>query len=86
MEDTYSPSLRIITTSREDSHAWQADIHAHPAPAWLIPSPSGFKAEDLDTMPDLPLIDGNLVLVSPQKGFHSVVVDLFALALRRTAP
>jgi Uma2 family endonuclease len=46
--------------------------------------------DDLLTLPDLPphteLIDGSLVFVSPQRDFHSVVIDLLMGGLRRTAP
>ncbi|MEV0200463.1 Uma2 family endonuclease [Nonomuraea sp. NPDC050691] len=59
-------------------------------PDWVIPPPGGFKAEDLDHIPDLPahteLIDGSLVFVSPQASFHMLVVDLLVAALRRCAP
>lgn len=41
---------------------------------WPIPPVDGYVAEDLDTIPDLPphteLIDGSLVIVSPQVIFH----------------
>ncbi|KOX15712.1 Uma2 family endonuclease [Nocardiopsis sp. NRRL B-16309] len=63
---------------------------AQPVPDWLIPPPEGFRAEDLDALPDLPphteLIDGSLVLVSPRKGFHSTAIDLLVMGLRRTVP
>lgn len=63
---------------------------AQPVPDWLIPPSRGFRAEDLDTLPDLPphteLIDGSLVLVSPQMGFHSVVMDLLTIGLRHVIP
>ncbi|NUW37302.1 Uma2 family endonuclease [Nonomuraea sp. SMC257] len=59
-------------------------------PDWAFPPPGGFKAEDLDHIPDLPahteLIDGSLVFVSPQASFHMLVVDLLVTALRRCAP
>jgi Uma2 family endonuclease len=59
-------------------------------PDWVFPPEGGFTADDLDRIPDLPphteLIDGSLVFVSPQKYFHSLAVDLFSFALRRTAP
>ncbi|MFC7388061.1 Uma2 family endonuclease [Sphaerisporangium rhizosphaerae] len=59
-------------------------------PDWLIPPPEGFHAEDLDHLPDLPahteLIDGSLVLVSPQKDFHTLMLSLLENGLRRTAP
>ncbi len=51
--------------------------------------PEGFTAEDLDRIPNLPprteLIDGSLILVSPQKLFHVRVVDLLQDNLRRSA-
>ncbi|NYH55203.1 Uma2 family endonuclease [Nocardiopsis arvandica] len=63
---------------------------AQPVPDWLIPPTRGFRAEDLDTLPDLPphteLIDGSLVLMSPQMGFHSVLLDLVTAGLRSTVP
>lgn len=58
----------------------------------VIPMPpqDGFTAEDLDHIPDLPphteLIDGNLVLVSPQKLFHMLVLELLGDALKAHAP
>ncbi|WP_329497739.1 Uma2 family endonuclease [Kitasatospora herbaricolor] len=59
-------------------------------PDWAIPPEGGFTAEDLDRLPDLPphteLIDGSLVLVSPQRDFHSVAIDLLMAGLRVTAP
>lgn len=59
-------------------------------PDWLQPPAGGFTADDLDRIPELPphteLIDGSLVFVSPQKSFHSVVVDLLVSALRLTLP
>jgi Uma2 family endonuclease len=59
-------------------------------PDWLIPPPEGFHAEDLDHLPDLPphteLIDGSLVLVSPQKDFHTLMLYLLENGLRRTVP
>jgi len=45
-----------------------------------MPPQQGFTADDLDRIPDLPphteLIDGSLVLVSPQKRFHMFVLKL----------
>lgn len=61
-----------------------------PVPSWLIPPERGFEAADLDRLPDLPphteLIDGSLILVSPQASFHMRVVTVLEGALRRTAP
>lgn len=61
-----------------------------PFPQWLRPPQGGFVAEDLDRLPDLPphteLIDGSLVLVSPQAKFHMLVITLLDSLLRRLAP
>ena len=61
-----------------------------PVPEWMFPPEGGFTADDLDHLPDLPphteLIDGSLVLVSPQASFHSRIIDLIVAALRRSAP
>jgi len=61
-----------------------------PIPDWLIPPERGFEAADLDHLPDLPphteLIDGSLILVSPQADFHSLVNSVLEAALRGTAP
>jgi Uma2 family endonuclease len=59
-------------------------------PEWLTPPPEGFMADDLDNLPDLPahteLIDGSLVFVSPQASFHTRVLDLLTVGLRRLLP
>lgn len=63
---------------------------AQPVPDWLIPPDRGFRAEDLDSIPDLPphteLIDGSLVLVSPQKVFHSALLDVLVAGLYSSTP
>ncbi|MEU1663315.1 Uma2 family endonuclease [Streptomyces sparsogenes] len=50
--------------------------------------PHGYPVDDLFALPDLPrhteLIDGNLVVASPQTGFHSVTICLLESGLRRT--
>ncbi|MFC9604884.1 Uma2 family endonuclease [Streptomyces niveus] len=57
---------------------------------WPVPPQDGYTVDDLLTLPGLPphteLIDGSLVFVSPQRYFHSVVVDLLVTGLRRTVP
>ncbi|MDR8412204.1 Uma2 family endonuclease [Nonomuraea sp. 3-1Str] len=59
-------------------------------PDWITPPRGGFKAEDLDHIPDLPahteLIDGSLVFVSPQRDFHTSMLFLLHSELRRAAP
>ncbi|MEG3627204.1 Uma2 family endonuclease [Streptomyces poriticola] len=59
-------------------------------PCWPMPPPDGYTVDDLFTLPDLPphteLIDGSLVFVSPQRDFHTIVIDLLVSGFRRTAP
>ncbi|MFW6639674.1 Uma2 family endonuclease [Nocardiopsis algeriensis] len=63
-----------------------------PVSRWspLMPPQDGYRAEDLDRIPDLPphteLIDGSLVIVSPQKLFHMLVMELLAEGLKARAP
>lgn len=61
-----------------------------PTTSWPVPPLDGYTVDDLLTLPDLPphteLIDGSLVFVSPQRDFHSVVIDLLVSGLRRTVP
>ncbi|MEU1373929.1 Uma2 family endonuclease [Streptomyces triculaminicus] len=63
---------------------------AEPAHAWPVPPQDGYTVDDLLTLPDLPphteLIDGSLVFVSPQRYFHSLVIDVLVNGLRRTEP
>ncbi|PSL01009.1 Uma2 family endonuclease [Murinocardiopsis flavida] len=59
---------------------------AQPVPDWMVPPPEGFRPADLDRLSELPphteLIDGSLILVSPQSVLHSLVIDLLVAALR----
>ncbi|GHC58965.1 Uma2 family endonuclease [Streptomyces cinnamoneus] len=63
---------------------------AEPAHHWPVPPQDGYTVDDLLTLPDLPphteLIDGSLVFVSPQRDFHSIVIDLLVSGLRHTVP
>jgi Uma2 family endonuclease len=56
----------------------------------LKPPPEGFTADDLDRIPNLPphseLIDGSLVLVSPRKLFHMLMLRLLEKGLEAPAP
>ncbi|GGJ93406.1 hypothetical protein GCM10011583_26070 [Streptomyces camponoticapitis] len=58
--------------------------------SWPVPPQDGYTVDDLLTLPGLPphteLIDGSLVFVSPQRDFHSIVIDMLMAGLRRTAP
>ncbi|MFB6958831.1 Uma2 family endonuclease [Streptomyces sp. NPDC056309] len=61
-----------------------------PASRWPMPPQDGWTVDDLHTLPGLPphteMIDGSLVFVSPQRDFHSIVIDLLVSGLRRTSP
>ncbi|MEU5077714.1 MULTISPECIES: Uma2 family endonuclease [Streptomyces] len=63
---------------------------AEPTSRWPVPPADGWSVDDLFTLPNLPphtqLIDGSLVFVSPQRDFHSIVIDLLVSGLRRTVP
>jgi len=65
-------------------------MSAAPLPDWAIPPTSGFVAEDLDRLPDLPphteLIDGSLVFTSPQASFHMRSLRLLENALCACVP
>jgi Uma2 family endonuclease len=55
-----------------------------------VPPPSGWTADDLDRLPNLPrrteLIDGSLVFMSPQTKFHMRTMRLLENALLDQAP
>lgn len=57
---------------------------------WAIPPADGWVADDLDKLPNLPphteLIDGALVVMSPQTRFHMLVMRLLESALMAQAP
>lgn len=59
-------------------------------PQWFIPPLHGFRSADLDRMPNLPshaqLIDGSLVIRTPQSSFHSCMITLLDDALLRAVP
>ncbi|MFD4031568.1 Uma2 family endonuclease [Streptomyces sp. NPDC058637] len=57
---------------------------------WPVPPQDGYTVDDLFTLSDLPphteLLDGSLVFVSPQRDFHSTMIDLLMSGLRHCAP
>ncbi|MFI5999043.1 Uma2 family endonuclease [Streptomyces sp. NPDC051366] len=61
-------------------------------PEWMLPPrPSGWEADDLDHLPQAPrhteLIEGVLIFrVSPQRSWHSRLVDNLTSSLRQAAP
>ncbi|GAB2873460.1 hypothetical protein GCM10027074_46540 [Streptomyces deserti] len=67
-----------------------AEPTSEPGCRWPVPPRDGYTVDDLFTLPDLPphteLIDGSLVFVSPQRYFHSIMIDLLVTGLRGTAP
>jgi Uma2 family endonuclease len=67
-----------------------SEVEELSVPAWLRPPVDGFTAEHFLKMDGLPphteLIDGSLVFVSPQRDFHSIVIDLLTAGLRASVP
>jgi Uma2 family endonuclease len=67
-----------------------SEVEQRSVPDWLIPPTDGFTADEFLKMDGLPphteLIDGSLVFVSPQRDFHSIVIDLLTAGLRRSVP
>ncbi|GAA1450344.1 Uma2 family endonuclease [Nocardiopsis tropica] len=63
---------------------------AEPLPAWFMPPPGGWTAEHMDNLPPgvprMELIDGALVLLSPQTKFHSRVMVNLVHDLQAAAP
>ncbi|MDJ1137498.1 Uma2 family endonuclease [Streptomyces iconiensis] len=64
--------------------------YCHPGCEWPRPPVGGYTSEDLDRLPGLPshtqLIDGSLVVASPQDRFHMCMVDALMRALMSQAP
>ncbi|SOD64698.1 Putative restriction endonuclease [Streptomyces zhaozhouensis] len=65
-------------------------VEPHPTYQWPRPPQDGYVADDLDRLPNLPphteLIDGSLVIVSPQTLFHLLTVELLTGQLTRATP
>jgi Uma2 family endonuclease len=66
-------------------------MSAQPLPDWFYPPADGWKAEDLDHLPPeaprrLELIDGALIVMSPQTRFHMEVIYHLTHVLRSIAP
>ncbi|MFG2722787.1 Uma2 family endonuclease [Streptomyces sp. NPDC048416] len=57
---------------------------------WPRPPVGGWTSDDLDRLPNLPphteLIDGALVLMSPQSRFHSLTIHFLVSQLTKQAP
>lgn len=65
-------------------------MSAGPLPEWFYPPSGGWTSDDLDRLPPsaprFELIDGALVMRSPQTSFHSRVMRRLANALEDGAP
>jgi Uma2 family endonuclease len=65
-------------------------VSAESASGWHMPPAEAYTADDLDQIPDLPphaeLIDGSVVIVSPQKRLHMKTLRLFENKLTTLAP
>ncbi|MBG0826534.1 Uma2 family endonuclease [Planomonospora sp. ID67723] len=64
---------------------------AEALPSWFYPPADGWVAEDLDRLPPeaprrLELVDGALIVMSPQTKFHMRVIDNLIRVLRSAAP
>ncbi|AFR06989.1 Uma2 family endonuclease [Nocardiopsis alba] len=61
-----------------------------PLPDWFLTPPGGWTADDMDDLPPgaprMELIDGALVLLSPQNKFHGKVMVNLLIELQRSAP
>lgn len=66
-------------------------LFAEPLPDWFFPPPGGWTADDLDRLPPeapqhIELIDGALIVTSPQRSFHARVMLRLGSALDLAAP
>lgn len=63
---------------------------AEPLPEWFLTPPGGWTADHMDHLPPgaprMELIDGALVLLSPQTKFHGKVMTNLLFELLQTAP
>ncbi|WP_328478547.1 Uma2 family endonuclease [Actinoplanes sp. NBC_00393] len=69
---------------------WADGVDAEQVWDWVRPPEGGFTADDLDRIPGLPrraeLVDGALILMSPQKRFHMKAIWFLGNALSAGAP
>lgn len=83
--------LRRSAPDPEPSAPEEEQPGAQPLPDWFFPPAHGWKAEDLDRLPPqaphrLELIDGALIVMSPQNRFHMEVTHRLTQVLRDCAP
>lgn len=85
MCDSGLMSAQSVEAIAESGHMDPASL-----PDWVFPPPDGFTADHFLSMRGLPphteLIDGSLVFVSPQRMWHSWIIDLLRDELDRQAP
>jgi Uma2 family endonuclease len=82
--------MRRTATLEWVQESTQEDSMTEPLPDWFLTPPGGWTADDMDSLPPgaprMELIDGALVLLSPQTRFHSHVMRYLANALEEAAP
>jgi Uma2 family endonuclease len=65
-------------------------MSAEPLPEWFYPPSGGWTADDLDRLPPsaprFELIDGALIMMSPQTSFHGTVMRRLSYAIEATLP
>lgn len=65
-------------------------MSAEALPEWLVTPPGGWTADDLDRLPpEAPrceVLDGALIVMSPQRSFHSRAMRRLADAIERVMP
>jgi Uma2 family endonuclease len=84
-----------LLTSRRSSYTHHVTITPewprNSIPDWFYGPETGWTVDDLDRLPPdapkhLELIDGGLVVMSPQRAWHSRVMSKLAAALRAASP
>ena len=80
----------FMSAQSAEAIAESGHMDAASLPDWVFPPPDGFTADHFLSMRGLPrhteLIDGSLVFVSPQRMWHTWIIDLLRAELDRQAP
>jgi Uma2 family endonuclease len=89
--ERYVPVMAMTTAlawAQESTR--EVSMTAEPLPDWFMPPPGGWTADDMDNLPPgaprMELIDGALVLLSPQTRFHAKVMIRLAARLEDAVP
>jgi Uma2 family endonuclease len=90
IEEAYGAFVGRRSRATADScGSGRTSLSDQAVPAWLRPD-GGFKATDLDDLPQLPLhtelIDGSLILTGPQTQRHMTLVSRLHAGLDQSAP